>query len=372
MVDDIITALSRFKTFAVIARNSSFQYKGRAVDVRDVARELGVQYVLEGSVRKAGNRLRVVAQLVDGASATHHWAETYDGTLDDVFEVQDRITSSVAALVEPRLRTAEIERARRKPPASLGAYDLLLRGLPRYWISTPDTNAEAYDLFMQAVALEPGYSLALVHAALTLMLRIVLGWPPRTADDRATAIDLADRALAGTDNDAVVMMLGALILLQVGRQYDRGMALMRQAVNLNPNNIQVMGTAGICCIHAGDLQESLRLSRRAIELSPIDANAHWPLTAISHAYMALGEYEEALRWAERSHAANSDYDCTYWMLIAANAQLGRMDVAKHWLKRFRADHPEMTVSRIRVGQPDKDPSRMAAILEGLRLAGLPE
>ena len=168
VVEDIITALSRFKSFAVIARNSSFVYKGRAVDVRQVARELGVRYVLEGSVRRAGERLRITAQLVDGTSGAHLWADKFDGVVEDVFDVQDRITESVVVVIEPHIRQAEIERSRRKPPENLDAYDLYLRALSKIYTTQPAENAEAYALLMRAVALEPNYAPFLVHAGWAL------------------------------------------------------------------------------------------------------------------------------------------------------------------------------------------------------------
>ncbi|MEX0853284.1 MAG: adenylate/guanylate cyclase domain-containing protein [Bauldia sp.] len=372
IVEDVITALSRFRSFAVIARNSSFVYKGRAVDVRQVARELGVRYVLEGSVRRAGKQLRITAQLVDGTSGAHIWADKFDGTVKDVFDVQDRITESVIGVVEPQIRRAEIERARRKRPDNLDAYDLYLRALSKIYTARPEDNAEAYAQLMQAVAIEPNYAPFLINAAWTLEFRVAMGWPMRTADDRIACLDLTRRALADAQGDATVLAQCGITLVSMGRDYDRGMQIIANAVEANPNNQQVLICAAIAKLHCGSLEESLAHSRRAILMSPGDPTAHWPMTAIAHAHMALGNYAEALKAAERSLAVNSSFSATYWMLIAANAELGRLDEAKAWLAKFRAVMPGVTIASIKAGQPAKDPSRMAAIFEGLRLAGLDE
>jgi len=372
VVEDIITALSRFKSFAVIARNSSFVYKGRAVDVRQVAEELGVRYMLEGSVRRAGERLRIAAQLVDGTSGGHLWADKFEGVVKDIFDVQDRITESVVGVVEPHIRQAEIERSRRKPPESLDAYDLYLRALAKIYATQPAENAEANALLMRAVELEPNYAPFLVHAGWTLETRVIMGWPTLTGDDRTAALDFVRRAIANARGDAAVLARCGAALLHMGRDYERGMQIVANAVEANPNNQMVLIFAAIAQLHCGSLEVSLAHSRRALLMSPRDPSATWPMTAIAHAQMALGNYEEALKAAERTLAVNPNYPPTYWMLTSANAQLGRMDEARHWLAKFRALAPGVTVTGIRDGQPAKDPTRMAAILEGLRLAGLEE
>ena len=372
IVEDMITALSRFKSFAVIARNSSFVYKGRAVDVRQVAMELGVRYVLEGSVRRSGERVRIAAQLVDGTSGAHLWADKFDGAVEDIFDVQDRITETVVGIIEPQIRLAEIERSRRKRPENLDAYDLYLRALSKLFAARPEDNAEAYSQLMQAIALEPNYGPFLTNACWALAFRIAMGWPMLTGDDRTICLDLARRALANAHGDAAVLALCGNILVNIGRDYDRGMQIVANAVEANPNNQTVLIWAAIAKVHCGSLEESLAHSRRAILMGPGDPTAHLPMTAIAHAYMALANYEEALRAAERSLAVNPSYDATYWMLIAANAQLGRMDEARRWLAKFRTLAPGVTIASIKAGQPAKDPSRLAAILEGLRLAGLDE
>lgn len=372
IVHDIITALSRFRSFAVIARNSSFVYKGRAVDVRQVAQELGVRYVLEGSVRRAGDRLRISAQLVDGATGSHLWAGQFDGTSEELFDFQDRITESVAMLVEHRIQAAEIERSRRERPESLAAYDIYLQAVWKIDKETDQDNADAITLLTQALAMEPDNALLISHAVWALDFRVAMGWPPFGADDRRTCIELSRRGLQSADGDPIVMAICGLALIQSGRDYDMGMAALETAANANPNNLMVIQRAGVGHLHCGSVEEALAYFHRAIRLNPSGPESHTTLAGIAHAHIALGNYTEALAWAGRGFALKTTYHPTLWMLIAANALLGRMDEAHRFLGVFKALAPGVTVSSIKAGQAAKEPSRIAAVLEGLRIAGLDE
>jgi adenylate cyclase len=372
IVEDIITALSRFRSFAVIARNSSFVYKGGAVDVRHVAKELGVRYVLEGSVRRAGQRLRITAQLVEAKSGSHLWAEKFDGAIEDVFDVQDRITESVAIIVEPQIQRAEIERSQQERPGSLAAYDLYLQSLPKHRHGSPEQNAEAFALLSKAIALEPNNALMLAQALTVLSHRCTMGWQPLTADDKAICRDLIRRALANSNDNAYVLALCGDALVEVTREYDLGLATLQRAVETNPNSFEVMMYAGVGNIHCGSLDDALRYFDRALRLSTAGPVSFVILIGIAHVQMIRGQYAEALAVAERSLGFNPSYNPAYWMLIAANAQLGRMDEARGWLAKFRTLVSDITVAKIKAGQADKDPTRMASILEGLRLAGLEE
>ncbi len=370
VVEDITTALSRFKSFAVIARNSSFFYKGRAVDVRQVASELGVRYVLEGSIRRASDQLRISTQLVDCDSGRQIWAEQYDGTVDEVFAFQDKITESVAMLVEPLIQQAEIERSRRERPGSIAAYDLYLRAVASPASET--ANTEAYELLSDTIRLEPMNAVFLAQAARTLSIRSVLGWPPITPDDRETCAALITRALQHAAGDAIVLAQCGEALMHFLKDYDWAMSVLDAAVDANPNCYWVVVNAGLVNLHCGSVADSLDYFHRAIRLSPHDTYAFVPLTGIAHCHMVLGEFVEALNWATRSLTLRPNFVCTHWMLIAANAQLGRMDEARKYLAAFRKLVPGVTIASIWAGQPQKDPSRCAAILDGLRLAGLPE
>lgn len=372
VVDDIITALSCFRSFSVIARNSSFVYKGRNVDVRQVAEELGVRYVLEGSIRRAGDRLRITAQLVDGVGGAHLWAQNFDGELDDVFNFQDRITEKVATVVEPRIRTAEIERTRRERPGSIAAYDAALSALSKILAESISENVQAYALLTEALALEPDNAQLLGLAAWALEHRITMGWPSVGPNDRQACFEFARRGLEKAAGDPAVMAHCAMALVQVAREYDWGMAVLAAAVEANPNNMLVVAAAGVATLHCGELSMALALLRRASRLSPRDMFAHLSLCGTAHAQVVLGDYEEAVASATRALAVNPNFDPTYWMLIAANAHLGRMPEAHHFLDELMRMAPGVTIASIRAGQPAKDPSRLAAILDGLRLAGLPE
>jgi TolB-like protein len=372
VVDDIITALSRFKSFAVIARNSSFVFKDLAVDVRRVAKELGVRYVLEGSVRRSGNMLRITARLVEGVGGAHLWAQTFDGELDNVFEFQDDITERVATIVGPLIQRAEIDRSRGERPGSIAAYDIYLRALSKILTESASDNAEAFALLAEGLTLEPDNALLNAHAAWALEHRITMGWPPLGAEDRERCFMLARKGLENSAGDPAVSAHCAMALLQVAREYDWGMAILKEAVEANPNNLMVVTAAGVANLHCGNVETALALFHRASRLSPRDPLAHISLCGTAHAQMILGNYSEVLVWAARALAINPNFDATLWMLIAANAHLGRLDQARHFLDELRKSSPGITIARIKAGQPAKDPRRISAILEGLRIAGLEE
>lgn len=372
VVEDIITALSRFRTFAVVARNSSFVYKGRVADVRQVGEELGVRYVLEGSVRRAGDRLRIGAQLVDAASGSNLWAHTFDGAPGDIFAFQDGITEAVAMMVEPYVQAAEIERARRKRAGSIAAYDLYLRAMPLLHAETEEGCREAHALLSQALAIEPDNPVFLAHAAWALSHSVVMGWRSPDPDAVRKSVELARRTLAHAREDAMALASAAMTLLHSAKDYELGMAAVETAASLNPNHAAVIFRAGIASLHCGSIEEALGYFHRNIRLSPRDPAAYATLTGIAHAEMIRGNYAEAVSWATRSLAVNANYPATWWMVISGNAQLGRMDEARRLLAAFKQLVPDASITRIWAGQPQKDPSRLAAILDGLRQAGLEE
>ena len=342
------------------------------MDVRQVAQELGVRYVLEGSVRRAGDRLRISAQLVDGATGSHLWAEQFDGTSEELFDFQDRITESVAMRVEHRIQAAEIERSRRERPGSIAVYDMYLQAVWKIDKETDQDNADAITLLTQALAMEPDNALLISHAVWALDFRVAMGWPPFGADDRWTCIELSRRGLQSADGDPIVMAICGLALIQSGRDYDMGMAALETAANANPNNLMVIQRAGVGHLHCGSVEDALAYFHRAIRLNPNGPESHTTLAGIAHAHIVLGNNTEALIWAGRGFALKTTYHPTLWMLIAANALLGRMDEAHRFLGVFRTLAPGVTVSSIKAGQPAKDPGRIASVLEGLRIAGLDE
>ena len=372
MVEDIIAALSRFNQLFVIARSSIFTYKGRAVDVRQVARDLGVRYVLEGGVRKSGSRLRITGQLIDATTGAHLWADRFDGGVEDVFDLQDRITESVVGAIEPTLRKAEIERARRKPVENLDAYDLYLRALPHVYSMRPDQNLRGLHLLNKAIELEPTYAPALAHAAWSLEQRITRGWPPTGVDDRGTAIALARRAAAAGSDDAVALVCAGFVLVMVARDYGTGLDAVRRAVERNPGAGFVNFLAGTALVFGGDPERALALLDRAMALGPLDPSFFMYLVVAGWAHLFSGRPARALELAERSVAIYPDWDSAYWLLIPAYAQLDRLSEARAALAKFLLLAPEMTITKLRQLLPFREPALLEMTLDGLRSAGLPD
>lgn len=372
VVTEIIGALARFRSFAVVSRFSSFVYKGRAVDVRQAARELDVRYVMEGSVRRAGDRLRISAQLVDGESGAHIWADQFDGGVEDVFDFQDSITETVATMVAPAIGSAELERSRRERPGSLAAYDIYLKAQAHISAETQDDNATAHRLLAEALAIEPDNPLILAHAAWVLEHRNAMGWPPAGTDDTERCVAFARRALSHATGDPRVTTLCGMALLQTGKQYDWGLEVVRAAAAANPNDALAVSAAGIATMHCGDLDEAAERLQRAVRLCANGIAARLPLTGMAHLENIRGNHQQALGWATRSLAVNPHFDPTYWNLIAANALLGRMEEARRLLGEYRRIAPGVTLASIRAGQPAKHPERIEPVLDGLRLAGMAE
>ena len=372
MVEDIITALSQLDQLFVIARNSSFTYKGRSVDVRQVSSELGVRYVLEGSVRKAGNRIRITGQLIEGANGAHLWANRFDGRLEDVFDLQDQITESVVGAIEPTLRKAEIERSRKMRPENLDAYDLYLRALPHTYAMRADDNTEALRLLHEAIELDPDYAPALAYAAWCYEQRLTRGWETTQESDAATSITLARRAIATNSDDANAMAAAGFVLLMVGRDYDAGLSTIDRALSINPNTAPISMFAGWANNFAGKSDVALSCFERALRLSPTDPGGFFFLTGAAMAHLLSGRAEEALEMAGKSMALNPGWDTTQLVLAAASSQLGRSAEARAAVETLLAAAPLSTVSLYEELLRFRHEEDLAVILEGLRAGGLPE
>ncbi len=368
IVEEIITALSRFRRFRVIARNSSFVYKGRAVDVRAAARDLGARYVLEGSVRRAGGHLRVAAQLIDGESGAHLWARSFDGDLDEVFDMQDRITESVAALIEPKIQQAEIERARRRRPGNFTAYDLYLQAVARADMVRPEDNLLALDLLEKVIVLEPTNAAALALAGNVIEHRLTMGWPGSRAEDADRGLAMIRLALDHAGDDAEVLARCGLMLIQLGRDYDGGVAVLRRAVALNPTLPLATEHLGVACMWGGRFDEAEVLFRRVLRMNQTDSNR--AMAALAVVEMCRDNAAGALDLATKALGANGYFNPAHWVLIAANVHLGRMDEARRRLEVYRAMAPEVTVGYLRRQHYPGD--AMAMLFDGLRRAGLPE
>ena len=310
MVEDIITGLSRFRSLFVIARNSSFTYKGRAVDVKQVGRELGVRYLLEGSVRKSANRIRIAGQLIDASSGTHLWADRFEGAIENVFELQDQVTASVVGAIAPRLEQAEIERAGRKPTESLDAYDLLLRGLASVYKWTREGNEEALRLFYRAIELDPDFSAAYAAAADCFSRRKGFGWLIDREQEVAEARRLARRAVHLGKDDATVLCDAGLALAYVAGDLDDGAAFLTRALLINPNLAAAWLYSGWAKVWLGEPDQAIEHFAHAIRLSPIDPPLFLMQLGTAHSHFFVGRYDEALSWAKMalrelpdSHAA---------------------------------------------------------------------
>jgi TolB-like protein/Tfp pilus assembly protein PilF len=370
VVADIITALSRFRSFRVVSRNTVFARRSHDADIRQAAADLGADYLVEGDIRRAGERLRISVRLVPGDDGLTLWAERFDGTLEDVFAFQDQITEAVASRLRPALEQAETTRSLRDRPKSFAAYDVYLRALWLIGEESEEANMKAHALLLQALELEPNNASVLAHLVWALEHRIAMGWPSIRPNDRDRCLDYARRAIEHCAGDPRILAPCGMALVQTGRDYVGGMQVIEAAAAANSNDLYVMCVLGVSTLHCGSLDEAASHLERALRLAPQDPDRRFALSGLAHIAIVRGDYERALYWAGRSLSVNMHYDPTYWMLISANAYLGRMEEAKHYLDRLLAIAPGVTLDRIKAGQPLLYPERIGAVLDGLRLAGL--
>jgi TolB-like protein/class 3 adenylate cyclase/Tfp pilus assembly protein PilF len=374
VVEEIITALSRMRWLFVIARNSTFTYKGRAVDVKQIGRELGVRYVLEGSVRKAANRVRITGQLIDTATGAHLWADRFDGGLEDIFDLQDQVTASVVGAIAPTLEKAEIDRAKRKPTESLDAYDYYLRGLAsHYKITSRQANAEALSLFNRAIELDPDFASAYGRAASCYMDRRSNGWMTDLASESAEVARLAQRAVELGKDDAIALATSGWALVYVVRDVDAGAAFIDRALVLNPNLAVAWFYGGWVKTWLGEPDAGLERLARALRLSPLDPFMSGIQQGAAHAHMFAGRYDDASRWAAMSLRDAPDYQPGLRISAASNALAGRLEQAQKMVVRMQHLNPSLRVSTLReVVGPYRRAEDLARYEEGLRKAGLPE
>jgi adenylate cyclase len=374
MVEEIITALSRFKALFVIARNSSFTYKGRAVEVKQVGRELGVRYVLEGSVRKAANRVRITGQLIDAATGAHLWADRFDGGLGDIFDLQDQVTERVVGAIAPAVETAEIERAQYKPTESLDAYAIYLRGLARFYqYGNRLATAEALRLFNSAIELDPEFALAYSHAGHCYAHAKTNSWSSGTADELAEASRLAQRAVDLGKDDADVLCGSGWALAFVVRDLGVGTGLVDRALMLNSNLAEAWRCSGWMRIWLGDPKLAIEHFARAMRLSPL---GRWLVdiqSGIAHAHFFLDRYDEAASWAAMASQNNPDFQAGVRINAASNAMAGRTEEAHETAARLQRLNSALRVSNLKqVLGPYRRAEDLTRYEEGLRKAGLPE
>ena len=372
MADEIITALSRCNWLFVIARNSSFSYKGKAVDVRQIGRELGVRYVLEGSVRRGGNRLRFTGQLIDATSGASIWADRFDGEMNDVFDLQDRFTESVVAAIEPKLQLAEIARVRTKPAGNLDAYELVLRAQQLVYEFTEQSLTAALGCLEQALAIDSSYAQAMALAAYCYAERRLQGWTQDMPSEIAAGVRLALRAVElGIGNGNVLWMAGFAVwhcTLDAARAKD----LAYRSLALNPNSASALATAAWIEATTGQVAKGLELFDRAERLSPRDPRGWVIAIGFATAYLAEGKFDRAITYAEKALVQNPRSAVALRILAASLAHVGQMDRAAALMQDVLKIDPQLTVSKMRARLPFMHDRLWTVYADGLRRAGLPE
>jgi TolB-like protein/class 3 adenylate cyclase len=372
MVEEITTAIARLPWLFVIARNSAFTYKGRAVDVKQVAQELGVRYVLEGSDRKAGNRVRITGQLIDTTTGALIWADRFDGALDDIFELQDQVASSVAGAIEPKLRQSEIERASRKPTANLTAYDLYLRALAQSYRYTEEGLAKAVLLARRALAIDPSYAPAAAMIGMCRALQRSRQWGALSDEDVGEACRLARQALAAERDDAETIWQAAYTLFVLAGEAAIAAAALDRALALNPSAAHAWSARGLIHAHRNQPEAAIEANERARRLSPFDPYAFQYAVRIAIAHLAARRFEQAIEWADRAMHDQPRMVNAMLVKVTANAHLGRLDEARAELSRMLAIYPKQTIAGLREYFHYLAPEMLELCLTGLRLAGLPE
>lgn len=374
VVEEIITTLSRFRSLFVIARNSSFTYKGRAVDIKQVGRELGVGFVLEGSVRRSGDRVRITAQLIDASTGAHLWADRFDGPLADIFDLQDQVARQVVGLLVPKLEHSAMERAKRKPTESLGAYEYYLRGTAAiYRFTIREANIEALQMFRRAIELDPDFASAYGMAAYCYVKDRTNRWPTDDlARDIAETDRLARHAIRLGSDDALALATSAGALAYVVRDLDTGAACIDQALQVNPNMMWASYFAGFIKSWLGEPEAAVGHLAYAMRLSPVDPLMPLMQAAMAHAHFFAGRYGEASSWANTARRGTPRLLPALRIGAAADAFAGELDAAQKSVARLLEINPRERVSNLEaIYGPYRRPDDAWRYGEGLRRAGLP-
>ncbi len=372
MVEEIITELSRLHWLFVIARNSSFTYKGRAVDVKQAGRELGVRYLLEGSVRKAGNRVRITGQLIDASTGATLWADRFEGEMQDVFDLQDQVTARVVGAIAPRLEQAEIERSKRKPTESLDAYDYYLRGLAAMHLWTREAIEEALSHFYRAIELDPNFASPHGMAARCYNLRKGLGWITDRDFEMAETRRLARRVIELARDDALPLCTAGYALAYVAGEWADGSAMVERALALNPNLAWAWLFSSLINAWTGEPEIAIAHAARAMRLSPQDPHFASMQSATATAHFVAGRYDEALRWAEMAIQSQPNARTPMVVAVAAAKLAGDPDRARRAMLRLMQVEPGLRVSNLGDNFPFRLAEDFARIAAALRGVGLPE
>lgn len=371
-VEDIIAALSRMRWLFVIARNSSFTYKGRSVDIKQVSRDLGVRYVLEGSARKASNRVRIGAELIDATTGGTLWADRFEGTMKDIFDLQDQVTASVIRAIAPRLERAEIARAKRKPTESLDAYDYFLRGMAHFYQQTGTAINEALQLFSKAVDLDPDFASAYGMAAWCYVWRRTDGLTVNRKQEIVEAARFARRAVELGVDDPVALCRGGHALAYLMHELDVGAGYIDRALMLNPNLAAAWYMSGWIRLFLGELDIAIDHQARAMRLSPLDPQTYRMQSGTAFAHFLAGRYDDALSWAEVALREHPKALPAWGVTAASNALAGQRNRAQQAMAHLREIDPTLRISNLKEWTPFRRPKDLAKFADGLRRAGLPD
>jgi TolB-like protein len=370
MVDEIIASLSRIRWLTVIARNSTFTYKGQSPDVQTVGRELTVRYVVEGSVRKSGNMVRIVVQLAEAESRAQLWAERFTGPLDDVFDLQDQITAGVVAAIEPSVRQAEIERAKRKRPDNLDAYDLYLRGLEQCYIFTPEARAAGLILLESAISLDPNYAEARGVAAFCLQQRYL--WGGRVPADRLSALEHAEAVAHLRTNDPTALAFAAMALAALDGNHDSALAMVDRALETNPSSAVAHTVSGLVNMMRNCPEIARSHAEQALRLSPFDPLRHIPFATLAAARIIAGQSEDGLAAVHKSLEANPAFTPALTTLAICLVRLNRISEAAATVRQILAITPDTRLATLPERYFFANGLGVEQVLADLRLAGMPE
>jgi len=371
IVEDIITALSHFRNLFVIARNSSFAFKGRTVDPRRIATALGVRYLVEGSVQRANERVRITAQLIDTELAGHLWADRFDGDLSDIFALQDNITQRVVTAIEPKILASEIERAKRKPADSLDAYDYYLRALPLRVALSAEAAEQALQLLKRAIELDPTYAPALAHASACYLAINDQGWRVLTQEEVAEGLRLARAAIEADMDDSVVLCLSGHSIAGFTGDFAAGLAWIDRGLSLNPNYAEGWMRSSMVRVYINDLDEAIEHSRRAIALSPLDPKLYHPLCAQGFAFLFRGEFDDAAAAARRALMGKQKPEMAFRILITALKGLDRHQEMQSAAKAMMTQFPSFRITTWRNRSHFSRDARLDVMVEALQKAGIP-
>lgn len=372
IVEDIITGLSRSKSLFVIARNSTFTYKNKAVDIKEVGRYLGVRYVLEGSVRKAGNRVRVTGQLIDTVTRVHLWADRVDSPLEDIFDLQDRVTSSVIGAIHRQVERAEIERAQRKPTESLQAYDYYLRALASFYRFSREENTKALELCRTANAIDPDFAAAYALGGYCYAYRKSQGWRIDPAQERDEARELAKRAIELDKDDASVLARAGCALTYLAGEVEQGAALFSRAIDLDPNLAEARHWSGWIHLYLGDVAAAIEQFHIALRLNPLDPWIVWVQSGLAYAHFFAGRDNEASMWATFAVRQQPNYLSAQFIRMACYAVSEQIGEAQEICAHIMRLKPTLRISQIRESTPFRRPEDIERLAQAYRIAGIPE